>query len=304
MSRKARRSTRAILGVALALCLPALTAAPASAGDANSLPPTVVLEPSGSDGVVSPLARSLAYFSTPATGLDDFDESWEYLPGSQVTFSCAIDARPVKCEYEYVGTESGGGGFLRAARQSRGEKVLPGFFAGSVPLPKGLADGPHTVTVVATDEDGTDPNPPTVEATLDREPPTKPVLIAKPPKRSRIHKPNFRFRSEDEIRFVTSRADSFFARLRRVRPDREVFTRRGEAGFFSPWTQSCPTLLTCTGQAKVVYFVPGFGGLGLGMAEWLPAGLYEIFVRARDAAGNKSPLTRYRFRILPGGRGR
>ena len=303
MAKKRGGSARGIRGVALALCLLALTAAPASAGDANRLPPTVELEAAGSDGIVSPRSRSLAYFSTPVTGLDEFDESWEYFPESKVTFRCAIDGRPIKCESEYVGTETGSGGFLRGPKRSRPEKILPGFFAGSVPLPRGLADGPHTVTVVATDEDGTDPNPPTVVAMLDRKPPTRPVLIAKPPVRSRIHKPNFRFRSEDDIRFVSSGHDSFFARLRRVRPNREVFTRRGDAGFFSPWVQGCPSLLTCTGQARVVYLVPGFG-VELGMAEWLPPGLYEIFVSARDAAGNKSALARYRFRILPGRPGR
>lgn len=297
MTGRSEGITRGTRGVALALCLLALTAAPASAGDANSLPPTVLLEPAGSDGIVSPRAEALAYFSTPVAGLDDFDESWEYLPESKVTFRCAIDGQPVKCRSGYIGIESEG--FLQRLRGLQSKRVPPGFFSGSVPLPKRLDAGPHTVTVVATDEDGTDPDPPSVEAILDRQPPTKPVLITKPPRRSRNHKPNFRFRSEDDIRFVTSRIESFFARLVRVRPNREVFSRRGDAGFFSPSVQGCPNLLTCTGQAKVLYFVPGFG-VELGMAEWLPPGVYEIFVSARDAAGNKSPRARYRFRILPG----
>lgn len=295
---------RAWGAIALALCLGGLAAAHAAANDANSVPATVELSAAGSDGIVGPGAEALAYFSTLSSYSGDGDESFEYLPGSKVTFACAIDGKPVKCRSEYLGTESSEGALSGGSRGSRRGKVLPGPYAGSVPMPKRLAAGPHTVTVVATDEDGTDLNPPAVEVTLDRKPPSKPVLVTKPPRRSRIHKPNFRFRSEDDIRFVTGRDASFFSRMRRVRPNREVFRRRGDAGFFAPEEQRCPSLLTCIGQARVVYFVPGFGGLGLGMPEWLPPGLYEIFVSARDAAGNKSPLTRYRFRILRGRPGR
>jgi hypothetical protein len=291
--------------VVMPACIFALGTGMAVANDANHKPPEITLTASGADGVIGPSSRSLAFFSTPTTYGPDADPKAGYTPDSRVTFACTLDGRPIRCSSEYLQTSEGGGGvFFSAQRAPTKPRYIPSEYIGSVPTPEHLASGPHTVTVVATDEDGTDPNPPTVEVTLDREPPTKPVLITKPPKRSRIHKPNFRFRSEDDIRFVTSRTESFFARLRRVRPNREVFTRRGEAGFFSPWVQDCPSLLTCTGQAKVAYFVPGFGGLELGMAEWLPPGLYEIFVSARDAAGNKSRLTRYRFRILPGSPGR
>lgn len=288
------------MGIFLLVVVALLLVAPAaaSAGDADSIPPRVELESAGDEGLVGPRSDALAYFSAP----EGYETAAGYLPGSKVRFKCLLDGRPVKCGREYIETVEGGEGEFVSGRARPEMNPLPGVFIGWVPVPKRLRSGPHTVTVIGTDEDGTDLDPPSIEILFDRTPPSRPELLVAPPLRSRIHKPVFRFRSEDDIRFVReSDRDSFVGRLRRVRPNPTVFKGGGrEAGSFEPWVRSCPSLLTCTGRAQVEYIVPGWSGLGLGMGEWLPAGLYELRLGARDAARNRSPLLRYRFRILRG----
>jgi hypothetical protein len=167
-------------------------------------------------------------------------------------------------------------------------------------MPKHLPNGPHTVTVVATDEDGTDHEPPSVTVVMDRTPPTAPELTQVPPRRSRIHKPIFRFSASDDQRLVQRGAEAFTASLRRLKPPGIVYRSDGfREVFLSMYFPRCPTLLTCSTRAQAAYMVSE-RGYSYGEPERLTPGAYELRVRARDAVLNKSPLTSYRFRILPG----
>lgn len=279
-------------------CLWLLATAPALAGDRNSLPPEIELHASGREGFVGPRSEALAYFSTSAiAGLGD-DPSREYTPGSKVTFACAIDGRPLRCPAEYIPIEEGG--VLLAATQGGPgqQRSRPSFFDGYVPTPKHLTAGPHTITVVASDEDGTDLTPPSVTVFFDPNPPSAPELTQAPPRRSWTHKPIFRFTASDDIRLV--RADrQFNASLRRLRPPGDVYREDGASSFLELWFPRCPTLLTCSSEAQARYFA-NERRYSFGEPEWLSPGVYEFKLRTRDAVGNKSPLTTYRFRILRG----
>lgn len=272
-----------LLLLAACACWAAIAAAPAPAGDANSVPPTVTLLPTGPEGLVGPRSEALVYFTTEAP---EPKPGAEYKEGSKVRFSCSLDGRPIRCP----------AGHLKF--RSRG-RIVPSPFDGRVPIPPDLSQGPHTVTVVATDEDGTDPNPPSATVTFDSIPPTAPVLEDRPPPRSRRHKPVFRFSASDDIRLVRAAENIFAVSLRRIRPAPFVYEEDGNDGSFHWGQLRCTTLLSCSAQAVAYYW--GWGnGVSLGIRERLPAGLYEFRGRSRDAVGNKSPLTTYRFRILPG----
>jgi hypothetical protein len=273
-------------------------AATAQAQDANTSPPQVELHAAGQEGILGPRASSLALYSTAAP-----DPGSEYDPDSEVSFTCAIDARRVSCGAIYEGccrasappSEPPAG---RAEVLGEDRQFGLGPFSGSVPVPKGLASGPHTVTVTATDEDGTGP-PASVIVSYDTTPPSAPELTQMPPHRSRIHKPLFRFAATDDVRLISKRNQPFKAELRRLDPPEVIFHERSEGGYLGTWVPPCSTLLTCTGRSQAVY--EGFQrGFGFGVPEWLPPGRYEFSVLARDAVGNESPLTRYRFQILPG----
>lgn len=281
----------AILALGAFLAMPIAV----SADDANSVPPRIELSPGGTEGLVGPRTEALAYFSTPDQGTED--TSSEYTKGSRVTFACTLDARPIRCPAEYEETIEGGT-LLRPRLTGSRERHLPGPFHGYVPVPKNLPAGPHTVTVVATDEDGTDPEPPSVAVTMDRTPPTAPELTQVPPRRSWVRKPIFRFSASDDVRLVKKRGEIFTAVLRRLHPTGAVY--RGNAfadSFLEVWGARCPTLLTCSTRAQASYMV-GEHWYSYGEPERLTPGLYELRVRADDAVGNKSPFTAYRFRIL------
>lgn len=283
----------------LALCAlgAAVAAAPASAGDANSVPPRIVLTPAGQEGFVGPRSEALAFFSTPDFG--EADDSWRYTKGSKVTFACGLDGRPVRCAAEYLQVEGGPGVLLRSRPSGRRE-LLPGPYYGSVSVPEHLASGPHAVTVVATDEDGTDPDPPSVTVVMDRTPPSAPELTQAPPRRSHVHKPIFRFSASDDLRLVRKRGDVFTGSLRRLNPPGLVW-KSGAFGdsFLSVWFPRCPSLLACSTRAQASYMVSEHW-YSYGEPERLNAGLYEFRVRSWDAVLNRSPLTTYRFRILRG----
>ena len=264
-------------------CWAALTAAPALAGDANSVPPTVTLLPAGPEELVGPRSEALVYFSTEAL---EPKPGAEYKEGSKVAFSCRLDGRPIRCPADFLEVRGRG-------------RILPGPFDGRVPIPPNLSQGAHTVTVVATDEDGTDPDPPSATVTFDPAPPTAPVLEDRPPPRSRQHKPVFRFSASDDVRLVSAGESIFAVKLHRLRPSPFVYEEDSNDGSFHWGQLECPTLLSCSARARAYYWGWGNGVLS-SIRERLPAGLYEFRGRSRDAVGNKSPLTTYRFRILPG----
>lgn len=299
--RRGRRTRRAAL-VATSIALLAFAAAAAAhAGDANGLPPRVQLLPGGTKGqesIIGPQQVDLAYFAT-----EEPDESWGYTPGSVVTFECFVDAAKVPCGAHYYGCCRHTGGAPRPASRALASESLRfglGRFVGSVPVPAKLASGPHTVRVVATDDDGTDRQPPAIPVLLDRQAPAAPVLTKVPPQRSRIHKPVFRFSASDGQQLVGRRENIFTAWLRRLNPPGAVYRSWSDAdSFLNMWFARCPTLLTCSTRAQAAYMANEHW-YSYGEPEWLVPGVYELRVRARDAVGNKSPLTSYRFRILRG----
>jgi len=270
---------------------------PALAGDANSVPPRITLTAAGQEGFIGPRAQALAYFSTPDFG--EADESWRYSKGSKVRFACSLDGRPVHCTAEHLLAEEGPGVLLRPGGNQR-VRYLPSPYYGSVSLPEHLASGPHVVTVVASDEDGTDPTPPSVTVMMDRTPPSAPQLTQEPPRFSRVHKPVFRFGAGDNLRLVGHRTDTFTGSLRRLKPAGFVWKSNAFAdSFLSIWFPRCPDLLTCSTRAQASYMVSE-GWYSYGEPERLGPGLYELRLRSWDAVLNKSPLTTYRFRILRG----
>jgi hypothetical protein len=291
---------RLIWLVAACLCCGLVAAAPAAAGDANRVPPQIKLWPAGQEGFLGPRAEALAYFSTPDFG--EADDSWRYAEGSKVTFSCTLDGRPTPCSAEHLKVVARGheSELVPLPSASSGERVLPGPYYGSVSLPENLSPGPHTVTVVATDEDGTDPNPPSVTVTVDQTPPQAPELTQVPPRHSWIRKPIFRFRASDDLRLVKKGAEPFTGSLRRLNPPGLVFKSFSSAdSFLEVWGVRCPTLTTCSTRAQASYMVSE-DWYSYGEPERLTPGRYELRVRVRDAVGNKSPLTTYRFRVLRG----
>ena len=283
----------------LCACGAALLASPALAGDANEVPPQIELTPAGQEGIVGPRSEALAFFSTSESEGRE-DTSAEYAKGSKVTFACTLDGRPIRCPAEHLLAEEGGGVLLRPKHGRRQPKFLPGPFYGSIPMPKRLGSGPHTVTVTATDEDGTDPNPPSVTVTMDRTPPSLPELTQVPPRRSWIRKPIFRFSASDDVRLLRKRGEPFTASLRRLTPPGHVWKSNAFANsFLSLYFPRCPTLLTCSTRAQASYMVNEHW-YSYGEPERLSPGLYVLRVRAWDAVLNKSPLTTYRFRVLRG----
>jgi len=115
-----------------------------------------------------------------------------------------------------------------------------------------------------------------------------------------MRKPIFRFGATDDQRLVRKRGEPFTASLRRLQPPGLVYRSNAFVeSFLEVWFPRCPTLLTCSTQAQASYMVSE-GWYSYGEPERLTAGLYELRVRARDAVGNKSPLTTYRFRVLRG----
>jgi hypothetical protein len=288
-----------LLLVGCASCAATLTP-PALAGDANLVPPQIELTAAGQEGLIGPRAEALAFFSTSESEAPGGDTSAEYTKGSKVTFACSLDGRPIGCPAEYLETEGGRGVLLRPRGNRSRERVLPGPFYGSVPLPKRLASGRHIVTVVAGDEDGTDPNPPSVTVTMDRTPPSAPELTQKPPRRSWMRKPIFRFTAGDDQRLVRHRGDIFTGSLRRLKPSGLVWKSNAFGNsFLSVWFPRCPTLLTCSTRAQAAYMVNEHW-YSYGEPERLNPGLYEFRIRSWDAVLNRSPLTTYRFRILRG----
>jgi hypothetical protein len=275
-----------LAGVLVAACAAASFASPALATDRNSVPPKIELSAGGIEGLVGPRSEALAYFSTGEGRRDG------YTKDSRIRFTCRIDGRRARCQSDYLGRI--------ALRHGRLHKMR-GSFYGWVPVPKGLAGGAHTVTVIARDEDGVEPRPQSVDVLLDRTPPSAPELTSAPAPRSHDHKPLFGFSASDDHRLVREDGEMFSGALVRLKPTRFAYRSGGdfEGGFLSVWPLECPTLLACSDTARAAYMASE-RSYSYGEDEWLLAGLYELRLRARDAVGNKSPLTTYRFRILRG----
>lgn len=284
-----------------------MLAAPAVAGDRNSVPPQIQLTADGPEGFVGPDSHVLAYFATAGwlTGTGGGTGSGgEYTQGSKVHFSCKLDGRHIRCPAHFVRIGRGTAELARAEpRKKHKRRPLAGPFEGYVPIPKHLPEGPHTVTVIATDEDGTQADPPTITVTMDRTPPSAPELTEVPPHRSRDHKPLFGFSASDDTRLLRSNGDVFTGSLRRLKPSPYAYrSDRFGGGFLGLWPLECPTLLTCSNKARAAYEAYEHR-YSYGEDEWLVPGVYEFRIRARDLVGNESPLTTYRFRILRGAPG-
>jgi hypothetical protein len=151
---------------------------------------------------------------------------------------------------------------------------------------------------------GVDPAPPSITVFLDTTPPAAPRLLEVPAKVSRDGKPDFRFESADDHAFPGEGDhpgifyEPFDASLRRIRPPGPTLHSSNPFdSYVSIWRQRCLTTYQCSASARPVYEA-GSGSLGFGIPELLRAGLYEFRIQARDAVGNESPATRYRFRIL------
>ncbi len=319
----------------VAIVLAGFLAGPASAvaGDANSVPPKIKLWPGGQpegefgskDSEFGEYYKSLAFFET-----EEPDPGWAYSLGSTASFSCLLDGQPVACTAKLepccrvirvVGSEFAARRCPRRASRARrrkpcrptrvphpgqSEAATPddGPFRGEIPMPPDLAAGAHTVTVVASDEDGAEAIPSSVSIFLDTTPPATPALLLAPAKVSHDGKPDFRFESADD-HALPAEADHpgifyqpFDASLRRVRPPGPTLHSSNPLdSYVSIWRQRCMTTYECSAFARPVYEA-GNGSLGFGVPELLSPGLYEFRVQARDAVGNESPAARYRFRIL------
>jgi len=292
---------------ALALsCLCAFGASPAVAADANGAPPAIALWAGGEpEGLLGPPGKglgyneSVAYFETTAP-----DPSWEYRKGSEVSFACFLDGKPIGCEAEQD-VCCAHGVLLSASLLTKPAPPREGFgpFHGEVQAPKRLSPGWHTVSVVASDEDGTDPDPPSVRFFLDREPPSAPKLLKRPARVSRDAKPRIRYSSTDNKSFperTYTSTELFDAHLRRLRPPGRSLGKGDPFGNYLEWRGPfCRTARRCVETDFAAYSADAGGGATFGIAERLSPGLYEFSVRATDAVGNQSPLTRYRFRVLP-----
>ena len=214
-STSVRGGGKWLLGAAaLSASIAMLAPAGAMAADANAVPPKLSLTPGGEQqGMLGAEDDYLAYFSTR-----DLDPESEYTVGSTVSFVCLVDGQPVPCEAEHFPARLVTAGPAISCPRRKATRRRPcrprpaiqptteqteakGPFTGRVPVPAGLAGGSHTVTVIATDEDGTDPNPPSISITLDLEPPTAPKIVEGPPRVGRDAKPRIRFRSIDDHGF-------------------------------------------------------------------------------------------------------
>lgn len=273
----------------MVVCLALLSAGPAAAGDPNHRPPNIELTAVGHEGFLGAKARTLAYFDT---GLS-LDPKLEYRRDSKVTFRCRIDGRPAECRSSFNPVIQ-----AEFVLDRPNKSAQTGFFSGSVPVPDDLAPGPHTITVRARDEDGMEAAPQRVVVTFDPTPPSAPVLTQKPPGRSWEHKPKFYFSASDDMRLVRP-SGTFTASLTRLAPGEEDYDERDSVTAMSTWLPECPTLLTCSTHSEAIYFSEE-DWFSRGETEWLVPGLYEFRVQARDAAGNRSRATTYRFRILRG----
>ncbi len=308
--------------VAGALCLAALLSSAALADDANSVPPHLELSASGTpENPVGRLSGSLAYYKT-----DEPDSSWGYSEGSRVTFTCLIDGLVAPCSQTYhrpccptlvpkrwicrrpVRRTASAPQRKRRCRPPRpnpiampvpdGKVLGYGPYSGWVPIPPNLPSGEHKVTVIAADEDGVDPNPPTVTAVFDIVPPSAPVLLSAPARVSRDSTPIFRFTATDDRRLYLYN-DPFSATLQRIKPRGRAIGNGTPIGdYLERRGPFCSDLLTCTETVWSVYSGNGEGGTTFGIRERLRPALYELRVTASDAVDNESPVTKYRFRVL------
>lgn len=320
-------------GLVFTIVLAGCLAGPAAAiaGDANSAPPKVKLSPGGQpegefgpkDSEFGEYFEDLAFFET-----EELDQSWAYQAGSKVSFSCLLDWQPVACiaEHEPCCRATPGVVFARrqcprraaAARrrkpcrptrvphpgQDKGTAPFDGPFRGRIPMPPGLTPGAtRSRSSRATRTESTRP-PPSITIFLDITPPAAPTLLDVPAKVSRDGKPDFRFESADDRAFPGEDAhpgifyQPFDASLRRLRPrGPTLHSSNPFDSYISVWRQHCMTSYECSASARPEYEA-GNGSLGFGIPELLRPGLYEFGVQARDAVGNESPVTRYRFRIL------
>jgi hypothetical protein len=301
---------------ALTACLLALAPASALAGDANSVPPHLKLFASGTqEAPVGENGGSLASYST-----DEPDWTWGYAADSSVSFSCLVDGLSSPCSDSYyrpccpvVMPKRGGcPKKVKAKRpcqpawQPPGEPYVPpgkvlgiGPYSGWVPIPEALSDGIHTIAVIASDEDGADPSPPSVTAVYDTTAPAAPEIISAPPRISRNAKPKFRYAAVDE-RKLFSYNDPFSPSLRRLKPTRGPRLTTGDpSGNYLEWRGPfCKTPFRCTEVSWPVYSASGEGGTTFGIRERLRPGLYEFRVSVQDTVFNESPATTYRVRVL------
>jgi hypothetical protein len=316
---------------AFAVCLLAVAPAAALADDANGVPPHLELTASGTqEDPVGPHAGSLAYYST-----DETDWTWGYAADSSVSFSCLVDGQPAPCSRSYYQPccpvarqfavrvacprrpKSLTGDRTKTARERRkicrptrqppaephvpeGKVLGVGPYTGWVPIPETLADGPHTITVIASDEDGTDPSPPSVTAVYDTTAPAAPEIVSAPPRVSRNAKPKFRYAAVDERKLFDTYNDPFSASLRRLKPTRGPRLHTGDPfGNYLEWRGPfCKTPFRCTEVSWAAYSASGEGGTTFGIRERLSPGLYEFRVSVQDTVFNESPATTYRFRVL------
>ena len=174
-----------------------------------------------------------------------------------------------------------------------------GPYTGWVPIPQDLAHGTHEITVIAADEDGVDPNPPTVTAVYDIVAPSAPVILSAPPRSSSDPTPRFKFAATDERKLYDTYNDPFSASLRRLEPTPGKPVYNGSpGGDYLEWRGPfCPTLFRCTEVVWPVYSGYGEGGTTFGIREHLVPGLYEFRVSVSDTVFNESQTTRYRFRV-------
>lgn len=313
------RQILACAGLVVGLC--GFAVAPAVAADGNSVPPDLELFASGTDQ--EPLGLhggSLAYYET-----SEPDSSWGYANGSDVTFTCLVDGRPTACSKTYHDpccpvayplaarvicprrrNNAATSRRRRPCRPPQVEPVVPdgkveglGPATGWVPIPKSLPDGPHSITVIAADEDGVDPDPPTVVALYDITPPKPPRLLLKPRRISHQAKPVFRYSATDARKLYDDYNDPFSASLKRIEPPGKRITNANPFGNYLEWRGPfCPTHLRCSETSWAAYSAAGEGGTSFGIRERLSPGLYEFRVSATDAASNESADTKYRFRVL------
>ena len=306
----------------LTACLLAAAPSAAIAADANSVPPHLELTASGTqEDPVGLHGGSLAYYST-----DEPDWTWGYAADSSVSFSCLVDGLPSPCSRSYYQPccpvahqypirllcprHKKGAKRRRPCRPTRQPPADPyvpegkvlgiGPYTGWVPLPETLSDGVHTITVIASDEDGTDPSPPSVTAVYDTTAPAAPEIISAPPRVSRNAKPKFRYAAVDERKLYDTYNDPFSASLRRLKPTPGPRLHTGYPfGNYLEWRGPfCATPFRCTEVSWAAYSGSGEGGTSFGIRERLSPGLYEFRVSVQDTVFNESPATTYRFRVL------